>query len=134
MPNYTWDIDIPAGTKEEDPVKQTLELISGVIVKAEGKFAPGCHSLVKVRLLRSTFQISPRSGGEWWTGDGETVTLLEHYDLEGEPLSLDFVGCSPETRYPHKITVRISLQSPELAYPWRLLQDFIAIIKRLIGV
>lgn len=134
MPNYTWDIEIPAGTTEKTPVRQKLKMVSGVIVTAKAKFAFGCHRLVKVRLLRSTFQVSPRSGGDWWTGDGETVTMLENYELDRKPLSLVFVGCSPLTRFVHTVTVRISVQPPELAYPWEIMRDFVQIIKKLIGL
>lgn len=134
MPNYAWDIKIGAGTKEEEPLKKELELISGIITKIEIVFAPGCHRLVKTRLLRSTFQIWPRSGGEWYTGDGETIVLPEHYELVGKPLSLEFVGCSPLTAYSHTVTVRISIQSPEIASPLEIMRDFVSIVKKLMGL
>jgi len=113
---------------------KTLELISGVITKCEVKFPAGCHGLVKVRFLRSTFQLAPLSGGEWITGDNESVPVISYYPLEKKPLSLDFVACSPGTYYPHTITVRIWLELPEIATPWQVLRDFVNIVKRLIGV
>jgi len=131
---YAWDILVPAGTAEADPVEQTLKLTKGVITRIDVKFPPGCHGLVKVRLLRSEFQLVPLSRGEWVTGDGEPVVTEGFYLLEETPAELKFIGCSPSASYNHTITIRVSIDPPEVANPWQVMRDFVSIVKRLIGI
>jgi len=131
---YAWDIIIPAGTPESAPVERDLRVTRGVLTRVDIKFPAGCHGLVKVRLLRYGSQLVPLSRGEWVTGDGETIPTEGYYEMEDEPLALRFVGCSPRTYYPHKITVRVQLTPEEIATPWQVLRDFVAIFKKLIGL
>jgi len=131
---YAWDITVAAGTKEASPKEQILKLTKGVITGVWVKFPPGCHGLVKVRILRSEFQLVPLSRGEWVTGDGETVVTEPYYELDTTPYAFKFVGCAPLTAYPHTITVRVSMQPEEIAAPWKVISNFIEIIKRLMGI
>jgi len=131
---YAWDITIPAGTPETDPVERDLEVTKGVVTRIDIKFPPGCHGLVKVRLLRYGSQLIPLSRGEWVTGDGEAVETEGYYPMEEEPLALRFVGCSPQTAYPHTITVRVQVTPHEIASPWQTLREFVKIMKRLMGI
>lgn len=131
---YAWDITVSAATPEGTPVTQILKLTKGVITRLDVKFAPGCHRLVKVRVLRSEFQLVPLSRGEWVTGDGETVVTEPYYGLDTAPYELKFVGCAPQTVYNHVITVRVSMQPEEIAAPWKIISSFIEIIKRLMGI
>jgi len=112
---YAWDIKITAGTKEDTPKTQVLKLTAGVVTRVDVKFPPGCHSLVKVRILHAEFQLVPLSRGEWVTGDGEPVQTEGYYTLPADQNSLKFVGCSPLTRYDHTVTVRVSILPEEAA-------------------
>ena len=131
---FAWDITVTAGTAEATPKTQILKLTKGVITRLDVKFPAGCHSLVKVRLLRSEFQLVPLSRGEWVTGDGESVQTEPYYELTEAPSELKFQGCSPSTVYPHVITVRVSIIPAEVAAPWATLRDFVAILKRVMGL
>jgi len=131
---YAWDITVPAARAEGNPVTQILKLTKGVITGIWIKFPPGCHGLVKVRILRSEFQLVPLSRGEWVTGDGEAVVTEPYYSLAETPAQLKFVGCSPQAGYAHTITVRVAVQPPEIATPYGILQDLIAVVKRLLGL
>jgi len=107
---YAWDITISAGTKVEEPKKQTLSLHPGVVTRIGVKFARGCHGMVRVRLTRGgVFQVYPFSAGEWVTGDNEEVWFSYYYDLTDHPRALDFEGCSPGTTYEHTVSVRITV-------------------------
>lgn len=106
---HVWDITIPAGRTEASPVVQELELPIGIITKIDIKFPAGCHGMVKVRILRWTFQLVPLSSGEWITGDDEAIPTETYYELLEVPTFLTFKGCSPDTGYDHKITVRIEV-------------------------
>jgi len=131
---YAWDIIIPKNTPENDPIIQTLKLTKGVITKLSIKFPPGCKGLVKTRIIRYESQLVPLSRGEWLTGDGETIPTETYYPIRDEPTSLKFIGCSPNTYYPHKITVRIQLTPEWIATPWQVMKDFVSVIKKLIGL
>jgi len=106
---FAWDITIPKGTLTTAPVTQILKLTKGVITKVDVKFARGCHGMVRVRLLHEEAQLVPLSRGEWVTGDDESVTSPEYFELWTTPYQLKFVGCSPGTTYDHAITVRITV-------------------------
>jgi len=104
-----WDITVPADTAELNPLKQKLKLPFGIITGISIKFPDGCNGMVKVRILRWTFQVIPLSSGEWVTGNGETVPTETSYELTETPFELEFQACSPSTSYSHKITVRIEV-------------------------
>lgn len=106
---YVWDITVPADTAELNPIYQKLKLSAGIITNINIKFPDGCNGMVKVRILRWTFQLVPLSNGEWVTGNGETVPTETSYELLEVPFELEFQACSPSTSYPHKITIRIEV-------------------------
>jgi len=112
---FAWDITIPAGRSEANPLTQVLKLTAGVIVKGDIKFPRGCHGIVKVRLLHREFQLVPLSSGEWVTGDDETISFPEYFEIKGRPFSLKFVGCSPNSGYDHTITIRITMLPRNIA-------------------
>ena len=131
---YAWDITITAGTSEAEPKTEILKLSKGTITRIDVKFAPGCHRLVKVRILRWEFQLIPLNKDEWVTGDGEAVITEGFYELDTEPYQLKFLGCSPLTSYPHTVTVRVTVMPPEIATPHRILADLVKLFKRLLGM
>ena len=130
---WAWDITVTSGTTEASPKTQTLKLSKGVITGIDVKFPAGCHGRVKVRLLRSEFQLVPLSGGEWVTGDDEVVPTESYYELDETPAELKFVGCSPLATYNHTVTVRVAVQPAEVAFPGRAFGGLVEAIKRLIG-
>lgn len=113
---FAWDITIPAGTTVANPLKQTLEITFGVITKLEFKFPRGCHGMVQCRILRGgVFRLAPLNPDEWVTGDDESVSWHTYYVIDDFPKKLEFVGCSPGTRYDHTITVRIEILPKKVA-------------------
>jgi hypothetical protein len=112
---FAWDITIEAGTPEDEPVTQILKLSSGIIVKVDIKFPDGCHGQAKVMLLRNEQQLIPLNRDSWLTGDAETVTTPEYYELTETPTQLKFLGCAPLTSYDHTITVRITILPKPIA-------------------
>ena len=131
---YAWDITVLAGTAEATPKTQILKLTKGVITRVDVKFPPGCHGLVKVRLLRYESGLVPLSSDEWVTGDGEAVVTEGYYEMLEIPSQLKFIGCSPSTSYNHVITVRVFVMPLEVAAPWIVISDFVTILKKLMGI
>lgn len=112
---YAWDITIPADTSADNPHKETLSIAVGVITRVSVKFPRGCHGMVKTRLEWRKFQFFPLSAGEWVTGDAEPVTSEEYFEIKGDPAEVYFLGCSPETSFAHKVTVRITVLPKRIA-------------------
>jgi hypothetical protein len=112
---FAWDITIPAGTPETDPVIKILKLTKGVITRVDLKFPRGCHGMVRVRLTRYESPLVPLSRGEWVTGDNESIPTEGYYELTEIPTQLKFVGCSPGTLYDHTVTVRIQVLPQKVA-------------------
>jgi len=119
---YAWDITIPAGRTETNPLEQILKLTKGVITKADIKFPSGCHGLVKIRIKRREQQLIPLSSDEWVTGDGETIETEAYYEMETSPTQLKFIGCAPTTAYDHTVTVRIQVLPSEVATPQPIIE------------
>lgn len=129
--HYAWDITIPKWADIEGPVSKDLKLCKGVITRADIKFPPGCHGMVKVRLYRYEFQLIPLSGDEWITGDNETVPTEEYYELVEDPAQLKFVGYAPGTSYPHTVTVRITVLPKAVATFMPLVDVMTRFLKRI---
>jgi len=128
---YAWDITVTAGATEDDPKTQDLKLTKGVITRIEVKFPGGCHGLVKVRLLRSEFQLVPLSKGEWVTGDDEAVLTEGYYELSESPSQLKFVGCSPDCTYDHTVSVRIQVLPKSVATFMPLVEVLTKFLERI---
>jgi hypothetical protein len=106
---FCWDITIDADTPSEDPLQGYLRITKGIITRVDIKFPAGCHGMVGVRLYRYEQQLIPLTSDEWITGDDETIPTETYGDLTDFPYQLKFVGCSPDTTYPHTVTVRIQV-------------------------
>ena len=111
---FCWDITVEDDTPEDEPLTDWLSLPRGIITSIDIKFPAGCHGMVRVRLFQEALQLIPLSEDEWVTGDDETVTTETYAELLDSPYKLKLVTCSPDTVYPHTITVRIGVQ-PEHA-------------------
>jgi len=106
---YAWDIEVPAGTEITKPVTKKLKVTHGTLMRVGIKFPGGCHGLVKARLFHHGSQLVPFNRDDWVTGNGEEVPGIYDFNLDKEPFTLKFVGCSPLTTYTHKITVRVTV-------------------------
>lgn len=114
--SFAWDIEVPADTKATTPKTETLKITFGVITKINIKFADGCHRMVRVRLTRGGLKrVAPLNPDGWITGDAEAVEYHTYIPIETWPRELEFVGCSPDTAYPHTVTVRIELLPRQVA-------------------
>lgn len=128
---FCWDITIDEDTPEKLPLKQWLGLPKGIVTKVDIKFPAGCHGMVRVRLFQEALQLIPLSEDEWVTGDDETVTTETYAELLDSPYKLKLVTCSPDTEYPHTITVRIGVQPEHAAGVSSLTRMFKGFLEKL---
>jgi len=112
---FCWDVTVLADTKETNPDRYWLSLPRGIVTQVHIKYPAGCHGMVRVRLFQEALQLIPLSEDEWVTGDDEAVITETYAELLDKPYKLRLVICSPDTIYPHTITVRINVQPEEAA-------------------
>lgn len=128
---FCWDITITADTSEDEPLEGWLKLPKGILTHVDIKFPAGCHGMVKVRLFRENFQLIPISEDEWVTGDDETVPTETYCELLDKPYKLKYNMASPDTEYPHTITVRVEIQPEHAAGVSSLTRMFQSFLEKL---
>ena len=134
MPMYTDDLVVPAGKPEAEAIEETIEIEKGVITKVEVHFPPGPCGLVHTRCFYGIRQLWPRPEGSTAHLNGVVLVIPEHWQLPETPCVLTVKGWSPGTGFPHTITWNFYTLPRALAAPWLVMQDFIAILKRLMGI
>jgi len=127
---YCYTLTVPAGTPENNPVKQTISLEPGVLRRIEVVFPFGTNCMVKVRIKHGEKVIVPANADAWLVGNGETVRidmLMEYLD---RPFELVVEVASPGTNYDHTIYLRFEVVSEEMAFPERRLARILEEIAR----
>ena len=110
---YDFAVTVLANTLESAPKEETLKLTAGVIQKVSILFPPGPHGMVKLKLMEGGHQFLPTNPEGYFATDDEVLNIDEFYELKSEPYSLKAVAYSPDTTYPHTISVRIGILRPE---------------------
>lgn len=128
---YAWDITVTANTTESQPQRKVLPISIGVVTQVSIKYARGCHGMVKVRLEHFKHQLAPESAGEWITGDNESVSWNEFFEIREVPPELVFLGCSPGTDWPHTVTVRVTVLPKTVASMVPVITLLTRLLKRM---
>lgn len=128
---FCWDITVKLNTPEDDPDTYWLELPKGIITSVNFKFPAGCHGMVRVRLFQEALQLIPLSEDEWVTGDDEDVQTETYAELLDFPYKLKIKLCSPDTEYPHTITVRVEVRPEDAAGMFSLTRLFRSFLEKL---
>ena len=110
---YDFAVTVLANTLESAPKEQTLKLTTGVIQKVSILFPPGPHGMVKLKLLEGGHQFLPTNPEGYFASDDEVLDIDEFHELTSAPYSLKAVAYSPDTIYPHTISIRIGILRPE---------------------
>ena len=131
---YEYTLNVPADTKEAAPYEIDALVEPGILTYAEIDFPPGCHGLVNVSIVEGKFQLFPRNPEEAVKGDGYVVPIKTQYKLKRGHNLLKLKAWSPDTAYSHKIVVRLTVETEEADKMFILMSDFVAILKKLIGV
>ena len=134
MPDYNFTLTIPADTSPGAPAETELMLTKGVLASGQLHFPAGCHGLVHVVIADGRGQLYPANAGDTYHVDDAIIPLVGRYMLDTAPYKLFLRGWSPGTRYGHVIQLSLSVLPEEEVSPWRIVQDFVAIMKRLMGL
>jgi len=133
-----WEYTVPAGTKEADAIRVECKISPGVLTDLVVFFPPGCHGLVKSKVYLGEKPIAPRSDKQCLAADAFAVELHHVNELisENRPV-LNWFLWAPETSYPHTLWMSaewISADEPYEKRGVRVMEDFVGIFKRLLGL
>jgi len=131
---YEVSLTVPANTPEDAPVEKTLEIEGDVVTKVEFAYPAGCWGLVRSACFYGIKQLWPAEAGTWFTAENYTISFNPAWDLPEREVELTFKGWSEDDTWPHKLIFRVVTEDMPAAKPWKVLADFIAVIKKLIGV
>lgn len=123
-------LTIPANTPINNPVRETITMLPGVISAVKVGFPPGCTALAHIRILHKEVQIVPLPSGQWLAWDNFIYEWSEHYQLEETPYSLILEGYNNDYLYSHTITCAFVLDNQ--AGVWN--SDILAMLFGGVGV
>lgn len=106
---YSFDLEIPANTAEDEPVELTAGLTWGVLTHVELEFPPGCAGLAKVAILHRRHQIWPTNIDRWFYTDGRIISWDDFFELLEPPFDLVLLGYNDDDTYPHTPIVRFEV-------------------------
>ena len=130
---YRYSLSIPRSTPKNAPVSLPFKLPAGVIHRIIVKFPPGCHQHVYFAIFQGANKQFPTGPAEWFQGDGENIDFKEHV-VTKHGFHWNIKGYSPDTNFPHRITVRIGVLREEDVTPLSLVKDLVSVFKRMLGV
>lgn len=106
---YDFAITIPAGTAEDSPKEQELNLTHGIIHRVEVEFYPGPRRYVWVKIFQHEHQLWPTNLDGSFCTDAYTIAFDEYHEMFQPPHNLLVRGYSPDADYDHVVTVRIGI-------------------------
>lgn len=106
---YTQTLTVPAGTQSSTPATVDVVLSAGVIKHVWFHFPPGCRGVVDVALFDQLVQVAPATPGVALALDDALFGFPMNYDVMSTPHTLQLYGWSPESSFPHTITLYVDV-------------------------
>jgi len=132
---YSVELEVPANTPETSPVYKTVEVEGAVLDTIHFLIPDGHVGLARLAVLYGIKQIFPFQTGTWLRGNAESFSLRLKWRLPEPKTTLTLKGWNEDDTYKHTFYLRIEVaEELEEARPWRVIADFVAIIRKLIGV
>lgn len=107
---YEVPITILAGTTEDNPKVETLEIEKPFLNKVEIEFPAGCCGYVKLRIYYGIKLYWPLGEAQYFSSDDHIIIFHPHYTLPSVPMTFRIVGWSPDATYNHTITCRFEIR------------------------
>ena len=131
---YDFAIKVLAGTKEDDPKEQELNLTHGIVHRIEVEFPAGCRGYVYLVIYHREHQVWPTNIDQAFNAEGYTVPMDEHFDLTEPPHNLLVRAWSPNAIWPHNITVRVGILPETVLAPLTGIGPMFKKFFKLLGV
>jgi len=132
LPDYNFTLIIPADTRKDTPEEVEMKLVKGIIASGQLQFPAGCHGMVNIAIYDSKQQLYPANPPETYHGDDMRIPLVGIHELDKPPYKLKMKGWSPGTSYQHTIQLAISVLPAEVVSPYKVIEDFVAILKKML--
>jgi len=122
---FQHSLDIPASTTVDEPLRENMKVVQGLVYKLDIMFPPGCSGLAHLAINYGLHRLWPMDELEYFSSDSNTIAYDETYELKEEPPILNIIGWNDDTFWAHKITVRLGIVAkveymarylPHLAY------------------
>jgi len=133
MGDYFTSLTIPAGTPEDKPAEKEITIEGEVLAEIAYLIPGGWHGIPSFAVYYGIRQIYPEPESAWVTGNDLYRQIRLNWSLPESPCKLTLKGVSPKARYEHTVYIWLETRPVEEAKPWKVLADFIAILKRLLG-
>jgi len=134
MALYQTEITVPPNTPVDNPTETTITIDKKVVTRIEIQTRPGQFSQAGVSIFYGIEQISPETKGQWHKGDGEIIVDNINWVAPEVPCTLTIKGFNNCELFEHTFIIRIEAQDYLIAFPWKVMKDFIDLIGKLIGV
>jgi len=134
MAIYTAKLTVPAGTPRDSPVSVSVDLAKAVLTRILVRIPPGHCAVTGLRILYGRLQLWPEERGTWLSGDDETLTWDEYFELPHDPTRLTIEGYNESTEYEHSFLIRFATLPKRIAL-WQLaLSRFVEAFRKLTGI
>jgi len=134
MATYVITIPIPANTPKTVPVIKTKVIEKGVITKWMILIPDGVHALAHFQILYGLEQLIPKTPGDWFTGNGESIEIDEFWELPEPDTLITVMGYNEDIVYDHTFIIRIIAMPKWVAKFGLILKNFVNLLKTLLGV
>lgn len=112
---YDFEVTIPAGTLEADPVEVEMKLTNGVIHTIRVDFPPGPRGEVRLAIFQGSLQRYPFNRGGSFRADNTYINFEDFLDFQSSPYILTAKGWSPTAAYDHTLHIQIGLIESKIA-------------------
>jgi len=134
MGDYFIKLRIPANTPLAKPAETTVEIEGEVLAELAYLIPPGWAAVAHFAILYGIKQIYPEEDGTWVTGDDLYRVVPLKWPLPEPKTKLTIKGYNESIDYPHTVYLWFLTKPEEEARPWRIISDFVKILKRLMGL
>jgi len=117
------------------PVSADLTVEGAMLSRLHVLIPPGHCGLARLAVFYGNARIFPIEPGTWLRGDNQYLALDIRWPLPESRCTLTFKGWNEDDTYPHTFYMLVEVaEAVEEVQPWRLLSDFLSIIKALMGI
>ena len=134
MGEYFTSLSIPANTPATAPAEKEI-IIEGEILSEIAFLIPlGWDALARFAVYYGIKQIYPEPTADWVTGDDCYRHIPLNWRMPESRLNLTIKGYNEDDTYEHGVYLWLLTKPEEEARPWKIITDFVAILKRLMGL
>lgn len=134
MTIYHAVLTVPSNTPQDSPAQDSLVVEGDILEKVTIQIPSGHAGLTGIRIKYGIKQIIPKEEDTWIKGDNVVLVLYPLYELPEFYCRLIVEGYNNDDTYNHSFYITFETKYEEEAKPWKVLNDFILILKKLLKI